>query len=165
MAKMTVTGLDEFQRKLSKLSDGGVVDAAKKAVYDGAGIIADEIRSNISEIPTVTDLDYIAAYKKRRYLGISGRQKSGLQAGLGIAPMQVLSNSINTKIGFDGYNKIRTKRWPKGQPNNMIARSVEFGTSFAAPAPFVGPAVRKNRAKSQKTMAETFEKEIEKIGG
>lgn len=36
----------------------------------------------------------------------------------------------NVKIGFDGYNNIRSKRWPQGQPNQMVARAIESGTSW-----------------------------------
>lgn len=165
MAKMTVTGLDAFEAKMNRLANGGTVGATKMAVYDGAAVVTDKIRDNLENLPTVRDVDAIAAYRKGTFAGITGRQKAGLLDSLGVAPMQVTSAEINARIGFDGYNEVKTKRWPNGQPNSMIARSIESGTSFMQKHPFLRPAVNSSRSQAQKKMQETFEKRIEELGG
>lgn len=165
MAKMTVTGLDAFEAKMNRLANGGTVGAAKMAVYDGAAVVTDKIRDNLENLPTVREVDALAAYRKGMFVGITDRQKSGLLNSLGDAPMQVTFADINTRIGFDGYNEVETKRWPYGQPNNMIARSIESGTSFMQKHPFLRPAVNSSRSQAQKKMQETFEKRIEELGG
>lgn len=171
MAKMTVTGLDEFEAKLSKLSNGGTVKAAKMAVYDGAEVLVDKVRENCEQLQTISNVEALQRYKKGLPAILTKEQKAGLLNSLGVAPMQSFSNEINTRIGFDGvggdrgYNEITTKRWPRGQPNVMIARAVESGTSFMEKQPFVRRAVTSVKSKAQNKMKETFEREIENIGG
>lgn len=165
MAKMTVSGLDEFEAMLYELAPRGGIGAAKMAVYDGAAIIADQIRDNLTALPAVTEGEALAAYNKGKHVGISIKQKKALLDSLGIADIEVAVNDINTHIGFDGYNDIQTERWPSGQPNTMIARSIESGTSFMQKQPFMRTAVNSKKGAAQAKMAETFEKRIKEITG
>lgn len=165
MAKMTVKGLDQFEAKMSRLYDSGVREAAERAVYNGAEVIADKVRANIKALPSISDADAIKRYREHAPGHLTAGQKKGLLDSLGVAPMSNDPNSIDTHIGFDGYNHIMTKKYPFGQPNVMVARSVESGTSFMQPTPFIRPAVTAARATAQKKMAETFEAKIEEIGG
>ena len=73
------------------------------------------------------------------------------------------NDGYNVLIGFDGYNGIRTKKYPGGQPNQLIARSVERGTSFRRAYPFIKKTVRSSKAAAQKKMLETYEEEVNKI--
>lgn len=165
MAKMTISGLDEFEAKLSKLEQGGVRGAAKMAIYDGAGELADAVRSGIESIPSISDKEAMKRYWKKQLSQITHTQKQGLVNGLGIATMRDSGGTIETHIGFDGYNEVHTKRWPNGQPNSMIARSVESGTSFMQKTPFLRTAVNRAKSSALRKMQETFEKRIDEIGG
>lgn len=82
---------------------------------------------------------------------------------MGIARIRENSTGWNVKVGFDGYNKIVTKRWPKGQPNAMIARSINSGTSFMIKYPFMDQTVRANEARVVDRIEEEFSKELEKV--
>jgi hypothetical protein len=68
----------------------------------------------------------------------------------------------NVKVGFDGYNEHRTEKYPNGHPNSMIARSIEGGTSFLKPMPFVAPALKAKRKEAEEAMAEAVEDYISK---
>ena len=46
MAKLTITGLDEYIEKLERLGKNSE-GIAKQALYEGAGIVADEIRKEV----------------------------------------------------------------------------------------------------------------------
>ena len=94
---------------------------------------------------------------------LNAKQRAGLHNGLGIASLREDGEYLNVKIGWDGYNDIKTKRWPKGQPNQVIARSVDRGTSFMQANPFVKRAVARTRKVSQEKMQEVIDREIEKI--
>ena len=61
--------------------------------------------------------------------------------------MQNDNGFLNVKIGFDGYNNVRTRTYPKGQPNALIARATESGSSVRKKTPFIRPAV--NASKKQ----------------
>ena len=67
---------------------------------------------------------------------------------------------LNVKLGMDGYNA-------KGQPNSMILRSIEAGTSWGRPAnPVVKKAVSKTRRQAEQAMVKAFEEAISQhMGG
>lgn len=160
MARFAFKGAEEYALKLSKLGDQ-TERVAGKAIYEAANIVANEVRKNIDAIPVQNG--YVKKGEMRH--GIPQPAKDGLKESFGITPMRKDDGYYNVKLGFDGYNKVKTKTWPQGQPNQMIARSVESGTSFMAPHPFVAPAVRKTKAAALKKMAEVVDEETKKIMG
>lgn len=159
MAKITFPGLADYELMLSKLEDGSE-EIIGKAVYAGAGIVADAIKSSIQSLPIVrgygTDSNPLPG-------GVTSAQKAGLIDGLGISRMQDDAGYLNVKIGFDGYNNTRTEKYPQGQPNQLVARGVESGTSWKQKKPFVRPAVTKSRKQAENTMAKIIDEELEKL--
>lgn len=159
MAKWIIgSGLDDYLAQLQELEEN-TEDIMKKAIYEGAAVVANEIRSATKAIP----VDSGMGTQHNKLNGVNRVQKAGLLDGLGIAPMKEEGLGWNTKIGFDGYNSMRTKKYPSGQPNVLIARSVESGTSFRAPHPFVGPAARKAKAKAETAMETSIDTSIQAI--
>lgn len=141
-------GVDKFVSDLEKLGKD-VEGISKRAVYAGADVIADAIRSNLQGLSTDGRLtDY---------------EKEGMLEGLGIAPIKKNGQIIDTKIGMHGYNGHRTKKYPKGQPNALIARSVEKGTSFRKPQPFIKPAVERYKVEAENAMSAEFDRQVSKI--
>lgn len=157
MAKITFTGLEHYMAQLEALEKNSE-GIAKQALYEGAKIAADEMRKSIDSIP----VQEVWGSKKAPARGIKTKQKKGLQEGFGISSMENDNGRIHVRLGFHGYNDFRTKRYPNGQPNAMIARSVESGTSFLQKTPFTAKAVRKTKRTAEARMKEVFEKEIEK---
>lgn len=145
---------DEYLAKLETLEHSAKASVIGPAIYSGANIVADEINASISSLATSEDPAQGT---------LNAIQRKGLHDGLGIAKMRNDEGFYNVKIGWDGYNGIKTKKYPKGQPNQMIARSIERGTSFMKANPFVKRAVSRSRARAVKAMKETADKEIEKI--
>ena len=159
MAKIAFKGLEEYERKLSRLGKESE-KVAGAAIYEGAAIMADAIRQNIESLPIVTGYGTTDAPLPG---GVTRSQKQGLLDGLGITPMSSDNGFYNVKIGFDGYNSTKTKNYPQGQPNQLVARGVESGTSWKMKKPFVRPAINRSRKTVEKTMAETLDREINKI--
>lgn len=140
----------------ARLKDGVI----GPAIYEGAAIVADAVHAEIKSLPT----DEYWGSPERPKTGPTKVQKKGLHESLGIASMQDDGKGfLNVKIGFDGYNEVKTKNWPNGQPNQMVARAVESGTSFMEAHPFVKTAVQKSRKAAVAEMAKTVDEEIEKI--
>lgn len=131
-----------------------------KAVYAGAGIVADAIKANIKSLPIVrgygTEDNPLPG-------GVTAPQKAGLIDGLGIAPMQDDMGYLNVKIGFDGYNATKTEKYPQGQPNQLVARGVESGTSWKRKKPFIRLAVNSSRNRAEAEMARILDEEIKKV--
>lgn len=161
MAKYVGFGIEEYIAKLGHLvtETPGI---CKEAIYEGAKIVADSIKAGINGLPVekVTWQGQYKAEENRHQTAINATQKAGLIEGFGIAKMKQEGGEINTSAGFHGYNKVHTKKYPNGQPNAMIARAVEGGTSFRAKRPFVGPAIRKSRSAAESKMKEIIEKRI-----
>ena len=162
MATIKFPGLKEYEKRLSTLGKEGKA-IAEKAVYAGAAIIADAVRANINALPAVKDEWGVVAYNNNWSAPLTETAKKGLQDGFGISPPGNEDGILNVKLGFDGYNDMKTKKYPKGQPNAIIARSLESGSSIAKKRPFVAPAVRKTKKAAEETMAKIIDEEIAKI--
>lgn len=150
MAKFQVgTGMDKYLSQLQNL-EFQTDEMIGNAIYKGADIVADAIKANIQNLPSSACTE---------------TEKAGLLSGFGIAKMQDENGYFNVKAGFDGYNEDVTKRYPRGKPNSMIARSIEGGTSWKPKHPFIGPAVRATKGQAEQVMAEEIEKQIKSTMG
>lgn len=159
MAKMKIKGLDEYASKLQKLSGGEAEKIMRHAVYEGGGYLANQIRAAIQALPA-----FEGSWQnyKEPITGVSNTQKQGLLDGLGTSSIENSSGFVNVKIGFNGYNDHITKHYPKGQPNILVARSLESGSSIGAKMPFVRPCVNSNKKAVVKILAEETDNGIKK---
>lgn len=148
MAKWIVgKGLDSYISYLQKI-DAVTDEAIGEAVYEMAKVVADSVRSGIQALPTVSNQANIATYKKG-YSRLSDEEKQGLLDGFGVSPMQDDNGYRNVKLGFDGYNSVKTKKYPQGQPNALIARVTESGSSYREKTPFIRPAVNASKKQAE----------------
>lgn len=161
--KVTFDGMAEYIGQLEKLAKS-TDRVIGKAIFDGAGVVADAIRQSINELQ-VTDDNYAVwgANQNHPTHGVTADQQQGLLDGLGISEIEDRAGVRNIKVGFNGYNKVKTKRYPHGQPNVLIARGLESGSSHKHKSPFVRPAVNRVRSKAEAAMAEAADQEIQKI--
>lgn len=137
MARMTFKAGDEYALKLSRLATDSD-EIAKKAIYGGAKIVADKIKSNLQGV-------------------LSPEATGQLVGSFGIARIDRDSNGDwNTKLGFDGYDD-------NGMANQYKARILESGTSKHTKKPFVRPAVNATRASAKAEMEKIIDEEINKI--
>ena len=160
MARIKFQGLEEYEKLLSKISSPTATrEVAGAAIYAGADVVANAIRESIQQLPEVDHRKRGSSQDKLQ--GITSAQKKGLLEGFGITPMGEENGYYNVKLGFDGYNDVKTKQYPGGQPNAMIARSINSGTSFRAKTQFVDKATKKAKPQADKAMAEAFDKKLE----
>lgn len=153
MASWKFEGVDEYLAQLERLNaDAG--PTIGKAIYEGAGLVAREVASEIKNLPVNNQ------YGSK---GITSVQKAGLIEGFGISHAQTDGDYRHVKLGFDGYNGQKTKKYPQGQPNALIARSVNSGTSFRKKNPFVDRATRKSKGACELKMTQVVNQEIQKI--
>lgn len=164
MPKLSVNfkELDAFDRKLKQLADEAE-GVCKMALYDGAAVAADALRKSVDGLHRVPDVVAMNAARRGEPTFLSVSQKNGLRAGLGVARMKVSGKLIHVKVGFDGYNAIRTKRWPNGQPNQMVAGSCESGSSAMIEQPFIRTTFKANSAQMQRAMVKTATEKITEI--
>ena len=162
MASIKIDGLEQYQKTLEGLSQN-ITGLLKRGVYDGAAVVADAVRSSISSLPSVRDSEALADYNRGDSGRLSDSQKKGLLNGLNLSQMQDKGGFVDTKLSFGGYNSVRTKKYPKGQPNIMIAASVESGTSARQKQPFMRSAVNRVKGQAKTAMEETVTSEINNL--
>ena len=136
MATIRFSGIDKYLAQLQQLGQRSR-GICKMAVYDGAAIVADQVRENLHRV-------------------LSPDATGQLEASMGIAPIQDDKGYINTRIGFEGYDD-------KGVANQLKANVLESGSSKQQKRPFMRPAVNTSRKRAEAKMAETLDREIEKL--
>ncbi|MCR0272859.1 hypothetical protein MKA31_12285 [[Clostridium] innocuum] len=157
MAKIQNKGLNDYIKAIQRVKKGSDV-IIRKGIYDGAGILADGMKQETKRLPT----DNAYGTSDDPLKGISNRQKADIIEGMGIAPIRDDGDYVHAKIGWDGYGRTKTKKYPEGVPNQLIVRSINSGSSFRKKNPFVNRAVTKNKKTAVKAMADTIENEIKK---
>lgn len=163
MAKIEFSGIDEYSAKLQKLGAAGI-GICKAAVYEGADEVADAIRASVQALPTVDEKSAIAAWRSGKPTdGITEAQKQGLLNGLSVAKMQTDGGYVNTRIDFVGYNSVQTRAYPSGQPNAVIARAMESGSSARKKQPFVRKAANAARPRAEARMGDKIKDMVDKI--
>lgn len=154
MATFQFKGIDEYVASLNRIY-GGSRKYIGSAIYHGAGYTFEVIEKATRALPVDDSMEH-----KAMRSGIRTLQKKALMASLGIAKMRQDGTFLNVKIGYDGYNNIKSKEWPKGQPNAMIARSIEAGTSFLPKTGYLRKATRSARKGCEEVMRLAIDKEI-----
>ena len=136
MATIRFSGIDKYLAQLEQLGQRSR-GICKMAVYDGAAIVADQVRENLERV-------------------LSPDATGQLEASMGISKMRDDNGYINVVIGFDGYDD-------KGVANQLKANVLESGSSKQQKRPFMRPAVNTSRKRAEAKMAETLDREIEKL--
>lgn len=154
MAKLHIKTSAEFSKQLLKL-DKESEAIAKKAIFAGAGPVADKLRAEMQK-----NLD------DQSYLGFTGRadrknvgyEPTGSMADkFGITKMeQDKLGNWNVHIGWDGYD-------PNGRANQLKANVMESGNSKQKARPFVKPTVAAMKNRTEYVMGKIIEDEMKKI--
>ena len=159
MASMKSDGVADVAVMFGKAARASV-PIAKMMVYDGARVMADEIRRETGAL---------SADKERflepgeKYAVITKRDKRDLAEHLGITRITRTSAGVRAVIGFAGYGSRKTHKYKKGLPMAMLARSLMKGTEVREKSAFIDRAVSKAGGKAEDAMAETGEKVIAEI--
>lgn len=161
MATFKTQGLDKYVAQLERL--GKKTDTViSEAVYEMAKVVADEVKANLIALPSVPDTEGLKAFasEPQQKIPITKAQKWGLVHSFGIASLRNEGGFIHVKIGFDGYNEVKTKTFPNGQPNALIARIIESGSSTREKTPFLRLALAASRKKGIEAARVKFDEAI-----
>ncbi len=126
MAKIEMTGLDDYIKKLSGLGVN-IEGVCKRAVYPAAGIMIEAIKAN-------TPSDGAA---------------NGLRDSMILTPYVNEDGYIFTEVEFVGYDD-------RGHPNPVKARALESGTSKQKKRPFIRPAVNRVKGAVETEIEKNF---------
>lgn len=151
--KVKTTGLNETIKMLEKLSLN-TDEIMGDVTIEGAKIATDTMRSEIKNLRTS---DKYAGGNGKRYAKKEDVQ--GLLDSLGYTPTQSKGTIIDSNVGFDGYNSNKTKKYPQGHANRMIANAINKGTSFMIAQPFIN----RTKKRAQESCINAMQKALDKI--
>lgn len=164
MARLSFKGAADYALALKELEftaeQGKLLEDAVKA---GAKPVADEIRRRLESLPSDT---FRFLQDGEKFDGLPRWQKVALSESFGLTPIdRDRRGFVHTKAGFDGYGGAPTNAYPQGIPNQLLARSVESGSSVRQKTPFVRPAVNATRKEAVDEMDKAIRKGLEEIFG
>jgi len=155
--EVNVDGMREVAELLDKL-DKEAPRVAAQALYEGAGIMADAVKSAAEGIRTAP-FKYAARGQTRPP---SPEEKEiVLQASAGIARFEKNGVEVNTSVGFRnaGYAELKGKT----VPIPVIVNAINSGTSFMSKQPFVRKAASSGGKQAIAAMSKVMEAEFEAL--
>lgn len=159
-----VKGGEEFSALLAGLAGDDAVTVMKEACFKGVAVLADQLRAEIQNLPV--QHGYMRVKQKRNVIG--GHDKQMLLDRMGISRIDAIGDRASVVVSFSGYNDRPTKKYPKGVPIPMIARSIESGSSIREKNPFVRRAYNTAKSKAEQAAKDAGQKkanELIKKGG
>lgn len=123
-----------------------------RAIYEGAGIVADAARSAINDIQTDERWNPPGTVRN----GPRQSEKESLLNGFGISKLRQTGTFWNVKVGFHGMNI-------NGMSNAGMARMIESGSSWMRKQPFMTRAVNSKKKECEDRMEQVFNEELEKL--
>ncbi len=162
MARIMFSKMKDFDLALERLEIAAQSDEfLSEAVYEGAAIVTDAIRANLEALPTEKNR---ILREGEQFDGVPTGQKRDLIDSFGLTPITRDAHGfVHAKPGFDGYGSFPTKKYPKGVPNQLVARAIESGSSVRMKHPFVRPAVNATRKRAIAAMETVIMDKIKKI--
>lgn len=152
MARITMKQDDALLQKLARMEQAAP-ETAKRALYQGAKVVADAMKRAVQALPEDT---HRFGSERHKLTGPRDWEKRDLEESFGVTPIREKNGVYDVKIGFDGYGSRPTKKYPKGVPNQMVARAIESGNSFRSKIPFVRRTVEQHREKAVEAMRRTI---------
>ena len=154
--ELKVDGMAEISETLSKLEERAPAVAAK-ALYEGAGIMADEVKKSADSIQTAP-FKWASSSGETRLP--SPEEKEIVQkAAAGIAKFDKNGTEVQTSVGFRnaGYAQLKGKTVPIPK----IVNAINSGTSFMKKQPFVRKAATAGGQRAIAAMKEVIETEFD----
>lgn len=156
---MEVDGMAEISEQLTQLGDTAP-GVASQALYDGAGMMADELTKGAETIQTAP---FKWASRRRGETRLPSPEEKQIvtDAGVGIAKFKKSGAEVDTSVGYRnaGYAQLAGKT----RPIPVIVNSINSGTSFMKKQPFVRKTARAAAAKVAAKMKSTIETAWSKI--
>lgn len=148
---MKVDGMEEISSLLDKMEQQAPAVAAR-ALYEGAGIMAAEIKKGAESIRTAP----FQFTRNGTRLPSPEEKQIVLDAGAGIAKFAKNGAEVDTSVGYraSGYADLKGKK----KPVPLIVNSINSGTSFMNKQPFIRKAAASGGPKAMAAMRESIEK-------
>ena len=156
-------GLDELQKKLEGLGENTNA-ILSKALFAGADVMYEGLKKSIQALPEDSGYKNIKRGDSPRNV-VSPEDKQDMVTHLGISRFIKTAGGMYTRVSFNGYGTIKTKKFPNGRPVVLIARSINSGSSVRMKHPFIRPTINQYKQAANDAMRKAVEEELKKTGG
>lgn len=160
MAKISVSGLDQYVNKLGILQKQAH-EINRGALGEGAGYAADEIRSAVAGMPTMTE--ETRKYGEHRLYGATDNELAQILNNLGIKRFSENGGKISTQIGFGGYVYTPSKKFGNRIPTGMLVQCINYGTRFRQGTHTLDKVTNAIKKDVSDKIQKYIDKEVEKI--
>lgn len=157
--QLKVDGMTEIGEMLKQMEDAAP-GAASKALYDGAGLMADALNRGAENIRTAP-FKWASRSRGETRLPSPEEKEIVTAASAGIAKFNKDGTEVDTSVGFRNAGYAQLKK--KIVPIPKIVNAINSGTSFMKKQPFVRKAARAAEPNVLKAMQERIEAEFEAI--
>ena len=141
MAKLNFNGCKEIIDKLSDIGQRAPKMAAA-ALFEGAKVTADMLREAVQALPEEQFHPLPGAHNNGDSASplnvLTPDDKADLLDTIFVKKFEHSTDGVTTEISFaGGYSRHPSKKYPRGIPLPIIARSIESGSSARRKRPFV----------------------------
>lgn len=155
--RLKVDGMDDLEMQISELGNAAPA-IAKICLYEGARVVADQLKAAVASIPTEGHHAVPNARNGKQLYYMTESEKAACVAGVGIARFDSGDDKAQTAVGFNGYQMdVSSDGYPHGIPVPMLMRSIEIGSSVRAKNPVVRKAFRAAESGAMSAMMAKFE--------
>lgn len=154
---MQAEGMEAVSELLNRLGEEAE-SAAAQGLYEGAGVMADEVRKAAEAIRTAP---FKWARKGTTRLPSPEEKEIIVNAASGIAKFRKNGSEVDTSVGYarSGYANLKGHQRAVAQ----IANAVNSGTSFMQAQPFFRKSVRQGQQKAAEAIARKIEEQVDNL--
>ena len=167
MAKMTVYGIDVFQKNMQTL-DHEARNICKGGLGEGAGYAAEVLREAVEMLPIRPSKTSKEDHERALY-GVTESEYAQILNNFGIAKFRDSGGAWNTSVGFGGYVSTPSPMWHNRVPTGYLVQVVEYGTvdadgkHFRRPTHMISGAINRSKDEIAQQIQNYIDKEVNKI--
>jgi len=148
-----IEGMEDISEMLTALEEEAQ-KAAAAGLYDGAGVMADELEKGVESIKTAP-----FKYTKFGQRLPSPEEKEAIKGAIGVAKFDRNGTEVNTSVGFGnaGYADVAGKQKAVAQ----VANAINSGTSFMTKQPFFRRGASAGAKAAEAAIIKTIEQRLD----
>lgn len=154
-----VQGMEAFQTNLENLASG-ISKINNMALYEAAGIVAEEMRSALESLPTY---DKWYGTDGHPIYGATPSEKAQIIENFGIADFRNTGDGSQTSLGFTGYVNTPSTRYNDKVPTGMLMQCINYGTQFRKGTHTLDRVEKNAKEKAIQAAQNKIDQEIKKL--
>ena len=162
MAKLSVTGLDEYITNLRNMNTE-LRNINRGALGEGAKVAAEAVRDALDSLPIHPDRPIHGRQHDERLSGVTESEYAQICNNFGIAKHKSTGSGWNTSVGFHGTVHTPSAKYGDEVPTCLLVQAVDQGTEFRKPVRVVSKASRSCKSDVVNAIEKYIDEHVKKI--